>query len=153
VGPATDLEIVKRAETFERAKTGYRARRDLAARLRRAGYPSPQRLEGEVIAELAKAGLFRLRATLVGSTAYQTYSGILGVRLPDELITTEDVDIAKFHSISISIDETMPDMEIVLKKVDPDVCSGFFGGRAVAISRLQERSRFQGRVPYAQPRR
>jgi hypothetical protein len=127
VGPASDPEIIKRAETFERVKTGYRARRELAARLRRAGYPAPPRLEGEVIAELAKAGLFRLRATLVGSAAYQTYSGILGVKLPDELITTEDVDIAKFYGISVSIDETMPDMETILKKVDPTFAPDFSG--------------------------
>ncbi|TFV48259.1 GSU2403 family nucleotidyltransferase fold protein [Bradyrhizobium niftali] len=40
-------------------------------------------MEGLVVSELARAGLFRLRATLVGSMAYQTYSGILGVRLDD----------------------------------------------------------------------
>lgn len=125
VGPADDPEIVRRVETFERSKVGYRARRELAAKLRRAGYPSPPHLEGLVVSELAKAGLFRLRATVVGSVAYQTYSGILGVRLPDELITTEDVDIAKFYGISIFIDETMPDLETVLKKVDPTFAPSF----------------------------
>ncbi len=125
VGPADDPEIVRRVEAFERTKIGYRTRRELAAKLRRAGYPSPPHLEGLVIGELAKAGLFRLRATVVGSVAYQTYSGTLGVKLPDELITTEDVDIAKFYGISISIDETMPDIETVLKKVDPTFAPSF----------------------------
>lgn len=125
VGPANDPEIARRVEAFERIKTGYRVRRDLAARLRRAGFPQPTRLEGEVISELAKAGLFRLRATLVGSAAYQTYSGLLGVRLLGELITTDDVDIAKFYGISISIDETMPDIEKVLRKADPTFTPAF----------------------------
>jgi hypothetical protein len=125
VGPVGDPQIIDRVERFERTKTGYRARRELAAKLRRAGFPSPPRLEGEIIKELAKAGLFRLRATLVGSVAYQTYSGILGVRLPDELIATQDIDIAKFYGISISIDETMPDLEAVLKKVDPTFAPAF----------------------------
>lgn len=125
VGPVDDPEIAKRVESFQRSKTGYRARRDLAAKLRRAGFPSPPRMEGLVIAELARAGIFRLRATLVGSVAYQTYGGVLGVRLPDELITTEDVDIAKFYGISIFIDETMPDLEAVLKKVDPTFAPSF----------------------------
>jgi hypothetical protein len=125
VGPVDDPEIAKRVEAFQRTKTGYRARRDLAAKLRRAGYPAPPQMEGLILAELARAGLFRLRATLVGSTAYQTYSGILGVRLPDELVTTEDLDIAKFYGISISIDESMPDIEGVLKKVDPTFAPSF----------------------------
>ncbi len=125
MGPADDPEIVRRVETFERTKIGYRARRELAAKLRRAGYPSAPHLEGLVISELAKAGLFRLRATVVGSVAYRTYSGTLGVKLPDELITTEDVDIAKLYGISISIDETMPDIETVLKKIDPTFVPSF----------------------------
>ncbi|WP_439366229.1 hypothetical protein ACNJYD_10245 [Bradyrhizobium sp. DASA03005] len=34
-------------------------------------------MEGLVVNELARAGLFPLRATLVGSMAYQTYSGVV----------------------------------------------------------------------------
>ncbi|RXG85873.1 hypothetical protein EAS61_35045 [Bradyrhizobium zhanjiangense] len=114
VGAADDPEIAKRAEAFQRTKIGYRARRELAAKLRRAGYPAPPHMEGLVVNELARAGLFRLRATLVGSMAYQTYSGVLGVKLPDELVTTEDMD--KFYGISISIDESMPNIEEILKR-------------------------------------
>ncbi|WP_439402714.1 GSU2403 family nucleotidyltransferase fold protein [Bradyrhizobium sp. DASA03068] len=51
-------------------------------------------MEGLVVNELARAGLFRLRATLVGSMTYRTYSGVVGLKLPDELVTTEDMDIA-----------------------------------------------------------
>ncbi len=69
--------------------------------MRRAGYPAPPHMEGIVVNELARAGLFRLRATLVGSMAYRTYSGVVGLKLPDELVTTEDMDIAKFYGISI----------------------------------------------------
>jgi hypothetical protein len=125
VGPADDPEIAKRVGAFQRSKTGYRTRREIAAKLRRAGFPSPPHLEGLVVAELARAGIFRLRAILVGSVAYQTYGGVLGVRLPDELVTTEDVDIAKFYGISIFIDETMPDLESVLKKVDSTFAPSF----------------------------
>ncbi|SFJ58843.1 GSU2403 family nucleotidyltransferase fold protein [Bradyrhizobium sp. Gha] len=125
VGPADNPEIAKRAQAFQRTKIGYRARRELAAKLRRAGYPAPPHMEGLVVSELARAGLFRLRATLVGSMAYQTYSGVLGVRLPDELVTTEDMDIAKFYGISISIDDSMPDIEDILKKVDPTFAPSF----------------------------
>lgn len=125
VGPADDPEIEKRVANFQRAKIGYRIRRDLAAKLRRAGFPSPRQMEGQVLSELAIAGLFRLRATLIGSMAYQTYSGVLGVKLPDELIATEDLDIAKFYGISILIDEALPDLEMILKKVDESFSPSF----------------------------
>ena len=38
--------------------------------------------ECEVITEMCRAGFFRLRGVLVGTTAFQCYAGILGVRLP-----------------------------------------------------------------------
>ncbi|MEY9181953.1 MULTISPECIES: GSU2403 family nucleotidyltransferase fold protein [Bradyrhizobium] len=82
-------------------------------------------MEGVVVNELARAGLFRIRATLVGSMAYRTYSGVVGLKLPDELVTTEDMDIAKFYGISIWIDESMPDIEEILKKVDPTSAPSF----------------------------
>jgi hypothetical protein len=47
------------------------------------------------------------------------------VRLANALLTTEDIDIAKFHGISISIDEKMPDLEAVLKTVDPIFAPAF----------------------------
>ncbi|MEY9104351.1 hypothetical protein ABH994_005500 [Bradyrhizobium yuanmingense] len=57
--------------------------------------------------------------------AYRTYSGVVGLKLPDELATTEDMDIAKFYGISIWIDESMPDIEEILKKVDPTCAPSF----------------------------
>ncbi|MCA1415498.1 hypothetical protein I6F30_30875 [Bradyrhizobium sp. NBAIM20] len=57
--------------------------------------------------------------------AYRTYSGVVGLKLPDELVTTEDMDIAKFYGISIWIDESMPDIEEILKKVDPTCAPSF----------------------------
>jgi len=62
--------------------------------------------------------------------AYQTYSGVLGAKLPGELATTEDMDIARFYGISISIDESMHDIGEILKKVDlfsPDETKPFSG--------------------------
>jgi hypothetical protein len=36
---------------------------------------------GDVVAGLARAGVFRLRSVLVGTVAYQSYPAILGVEL------------------------------------------------------------------------
>ncbi|MEY9590924.1 hypothetical protein ABIA06_003215 [Bradyrhizobium yuanmingense] len=108
-------------------------------------------MEGFVVSELARAKLFRLRATLVGSMAYQTYSGVLGVRLPDELVTTEHMDIAKFYGISISIDESMPDIEQILKKLDPTFASSFSFDASKPFSGFANATGSKGRIPYAKP--
>ena len=81
VGPAGDPDIERRVAAFGSIKADHRARRDLASRLRRAGLPAPLPFDGAVVAALARTGMFRLRAVLVGSTAYQSYGGLLGVKL------------------------------------------------------------------------
>src|SRR5271169_4846882 len=81
IGPAGDPDIKRRVAAFGSIKADHRARRDLASRLRRAGLPAPLPFDGAVVAALAKTGMFRLRAILVGSTAYQSYGGLLGVKL------------------------------------------------------------------------
>jgi hypothetical protein len=118
-GPDSDPEIRRRVEEFGRAKAGYRVRRELASKLRAAGLPSPTRLEGDVLSALALAGIFRLRAVLVGSIAYQTYAGVLGVRLPAALMRTGDIDVAQFFGISQQIDDSVDDLQSALQAVDP----------------------------------
>jgi len=104
---------------------GYSARRELAAKLRRAGYPAPPQMEGLVVNELARAGLFGFAPRSSVRWPIGPYSGVVGLKLPDELVTTEDMDIAKFYGISIWIDESMPDIEEILKKVDPTCAPSF----------------------------
>ncbi|MGY3572912.1 GSU2403 family nucleotidyltransferase fold protein [Bradyrhizobium sp. USDA 4504] len=56
----------------------------------------PQRGIGDVIAALAKTGVFRLRGLLIGAIAHQTYAAMLGVRRSAGSRQTGDVDIAQF---------------------------------------------------------
>lgn len=119
VGPEADPDVLQRIREFGFFKSGYRVRRELASKLRAARLPSPTRFEGEVLAALTKAGLFRLRAVLVGSLAYQTYSGVLGIRLPDPLMRTGDLDLAQFFGISQQLDDVAEDVESKLREVDP----------------------------------
>nr|WP_283812472.1 GSU2403 family nucleotidyltransferase fold protein [Bradyrhizobium pachyrhizi] len=80
--------------------------------------PRPAAEIGEIIAALARAGVFRLRGVLVGTIAYQTYAAMLGLRLPSASTITMDIDIAQFTNVSIAIgDRTAPVLE-VLKKVN-----------------------------------
>jgi len=70
------------------------------------------------LAALATAGVFRLRGVLVGTTAYQTYSAMLAVRLPASLMQTEVVDLAQFADLSSEMTDVIPPLSDVLRKVD-----------------------------------
>lgn len=120
VGPKRDEEISKRVTAFQEIKDDIRGRRKLVSTLvREAGMTAPERFTGDIIEALAGVGLFRLRTVLVGTVAFQTYSGILGVRLPSSAMQTGDADFAQFHSISTSVKDTIPPVLEVLRKVDP----------------------------------
>jgi hypothetical protein len=118
VGPQDDPEVAKRVEAFRRTKTSFRERRALVTSLRDAGLPTPLAFVGNVVEALWKAGIFRLRGVLVGTLAYQTYAGLLGLRLPVASIMTGDIDFAQFHSISMLLDDSMPPMLETLQAVD-----------------------------------
>jgi len=70
-----------------------------------AGFPYPDRRTGRVLEELSRAGVFRLGGVLVGSHAFATYHGLLGVRLPEEHAKTSDVDVAASTRVQIAISE------------------------------------------------
>lgn len=118
-GSTSDPEVNKRVEAFGEAKDDYKVRRRMVNQLKQAGMPSPSPIEGDVVRALAEAGLFRVNGMLVGSVAYQTYSGLLGAKLPREAMRTTDVDFAQDHGISVNIGDATPDLFDVLKKVDP----------------------------------
>lgn len=120
VGLATDPEIARRVEEFGREKEQFRGRRKLVSTLtREARLASPERLTGDIVEELERAGLFRLRVVLVGTVAFQTYSAYLGVKLPAAIMQTGDADFAQFHSISHEVEDEIPSILDLLKGVDP----------------------------------
>ena len=119
VGPMDDEEITKRVETFRELKDDIRDRRKIVSALvNQAVFPKPDRLTGDVVQAIADAGFFRMRGVLVGTVAYQTYSSVLGVHLPDTAMMTRDANFDQFHSISVAIDDAMPPTLEVLQKVD-----------------------------------
>jgi hypothetical protein len=118
VGPET-RELVERIEKHKLARDDERERRALVSTLVRSfGLTAPLPRIGAVIAALAKAGIFRLRSVLIGTVAYQTYSAMLGDKLPSALLQTADVDIAQFTSVSIAMGDKTTPMLHVLKQVD-----------------------------------
>jgi hypothetical protein len=118
VGPETP-ELLERISHHKQARDDERERRALVSTLVRSfGQPRPVPEIGKIIAALAKAGIFRLRGVLVGTAAYQTYSAMLGTRLPLATLQTGDVDIAQFKNVSVATgDRTRPIID-VLKEVN-----------------------------------
>lgn len=118
VGPETP-ELLKKIEQHKATLGDERERRTLVTTLVRSfGMPQPVTEIGETVAALAKAGAFRLRSVLVGTAAYQTYSAMLGEKLPSAILQTGDVDIAQFANISAAVEEQMAPILGILKAVD-----------------------------------
>lgn len=91
-----------RAETDARKSKMTR----LARVLRAEGFITMDRETGSMLLAFARAGLFRLGGTLVGTGAYGLYQGELGVRMDyEELAQTGDVDFASFERLSVALED------------------------------------------------
>ncbi len=118
VGPETP-ELLEKIAHHKNARDDERERRALVSTLVRSfALPRPIPEIGDIVAALAKAGVFRLRGVLVGTVAYQTYSAMLGVKLPVRILQTGDVDIAQFKNISVAAKDRTPPILDVLKEAD-----------------------------------
>jgi hypothetical protein len=118
VGPETP-ELLEQISNHKQVRDDERERRTLVSTLVRAyGLPRIIPEFGNIIAALAKAGVFRLHGVLIGTAAYQTYSAMLGAKLPIMIQQTGDVDIAQFEYISVAVGDQTPPVLEVLKKVD-----------------------------------
>ncbi|MDZ4759449.1 MAG: GSU2403 family nucleotidyltransferase fold protein [Alphaproteobacteria bacterium] len=101
------------------AKTDANARRTIRRSLSAAGLSEPDTLTAAIVDALAEAGVFRLRGVIVGTVAFQTYAGFLGIKLPGAAIRTGDLDLAQDYGVSVALNETL-DMSLldILKSVD-----------------------------------
>jgi hypothetical protein len=119
VGPETP-ELLERISKHKEIRYDQDACRKLiSALVHTYGMPRPLDEIGRIIAALADAGAFRLRAVLVGTCAYQSYAAMLGVRLPSSVLMTEDVDIAQFRNVSLATEDAIsPPLLDTLKAVD-----------------------------------
>lgn len=118
-GPVTDREVTARVAAFKTIKDNYQYRLSLVRSLRSAGLPIADRLVGDAVEALWKAGVFRMRCVLVGTTAFQTYAGLLGTRLADAITATEDIDLAQYHSVSLAVEDSVEPPLQALTAIDP----------------------------------
>ncbi|MCC5996847.1 MAG: hypothetical protein JJU18_10820 [Oceanicaulis sp.] len=80
---------------------------DMVAQLRAAGLPALDMQTGKILAALSGSGVFRLGGTLVGTHAFRLYTAELGAWVSGRAVAmTEDVDIAAFERLSMTIDDT-----------------------------------------------
>jgi hypothetical protein len=120
VGPDSDPHVMARVSNFEQAKMSYKDRRALVSSMAAAGLTTPDRFAGDVLEAIERAGFFRLRGVLVGTMAFQTYGGLLGVALPvGTTASTEDLDLAQYRSISVAVEDKTDNILESLQVVDP----------------------------------
>lgn len=80
----------------------------LARVLRAEGFIGTDRDTGSLLLAFARAGVFRLGGTLVGTAAYALYQGELGVRFDsEELAQTGDIDFASFERLSVALGDAV----------------------------------------------
>ncbi|MGR3762289.1 nucleotidyltransferase family protein (plasmid) [Roseobacteraceae bacterium NS-SX3] len=98
-------ERLERQETISRQlKENARERARLLRVLRAEGYLMADAQTGQVLSAMARAGVFRLGGTLVGTHAFRLYEGELGVRIGfDQAALTDDIDIASFERLSVAL--------------------------------------------------
>jgi hypothetical protein len=118
VGPDSE-EVRRRVNAHLDLKGVRKERMDMVRSLRNARLPGPDPLSGRILTALSEAGVFRLRAVVVGTAAFQTYGPILGVRFPNTAGMTSDLDLAQFHSISVLVEDQIDGGLLeVLREVD-----------------------------------
>ncbi|SOH93898.1 hypothetical protein SAMN06273572_102577 [Monaibacterium marinum] len=115
---------IARAGALRDAQDGARRERVRLVRLLRAeGMVMPDLATGQIISAMARAGVFRLGGTVVGTQAFRLYEGLLGVRMGlDQAVATDDIDIASFERLSLALgDRADPDLQQVFAelKFDP----------------------------------
>lgn len=105
-------ELRERIETLKALRQGAEERRRHRVRLirilRAEGFQGVDATTGSLMSALAKAGVFRLGGTVVGTHAFRLYEGILGVRYGfDEMAQTGDIDIASFEKLSLALEDVV----------------------------------------------
>lgn len=109
IGEDSD-EMRQRLDRHEALRQGAQDRQAETARLvrllRAEGYLAPDLGSGQILAAMARAGVFRLGGTLVGTHAFRQYEGVLGLRIgADQAAQTNDIDIASFERLSLALQD------------------------------------------------
>lgn len=100
--------LARHAELAGALKENERQRARLMRVLRAEGYLMSDARTGQAVAAMARAGVFRLGGTLVGTQAFRLYEGELGVRIGlDHAAVTDDIDVASFERLSVALGDSV----------------------------------------------
>ncbi|WP_028712981.1 MULTISPECIES: GSU2403 family nucleotidyltransferase fold protein [unclassified Paracoccus (in: a-proteobacteria)] len=101
-GEELRARLARQEALREAERQSQRERSRLMRILRAEGCLMTDRGSGQVISAMARAGVFRLGGTLVGTQAFRCYEGELGIRIGfDQTAMTDDIDIASFERLSL----------------------------------------------------
>lgn len=96
----SDLRIVTAARQDNRTR--------LIRILRAEAFMRIDAATGSLLSAMAKAGVFRLGGTIVGTHAFRLYEGELGLRYRfDDTAQTRDMDIASFERLSLALEDVV----------------------------------------------
>jgi hypothetical protein len=112
---------IERFRALKRSRAARLGERTRLVRLLRAeGFLSLDAGTGSLLAAMARAGVFRLGGTIVGTHAFRLYEGELGLRYRfDQLAQTNDIDIAAFEKLSLAVEDVAsPPLTEVLADFD-----------------------------------
>jgi hypothetical protein len=102
--PEMDARMARHLDLAANAKARAQERARLVRTLRAEGLPSLDRTTGSLLAGMARAGVFRLGGTVIGTQAFKLYEAELAVRLGEtDLTQTGDLDIAQFERLSLAL--------------------------------------------------
>ncbi len=106
--PELRSRLDRQTEIAKASKQAERERARLMRVLRAEGYLFADVGSGQVVSAMAKAGVFRLGGTIVGTQAFRCYEGELGIRIGfDQSASTDDIDIASFERLSLALADTV----------------------------------------------
>ena len=142
-GKVGDPEIERIVAAHAARHASHRKRRELASHLRRAGLPVPQPMEGAVTAVLAEHGLFVAGSVMVGSVAFQTFGGPLGVKIEEGAYRTQDVDVAQPTRLQIDPKIPAADILVALRGADPSFVPFFLRDEPRLIAGYRNNDNFK----------
>lgn len=106
--PELRERLARHQEIARELKANERERARLMRVLRAENYLMTDARTGQAVSAMARAGVFRLGGTLVGTQAFRLYEGELGVRIGlDQSAVTDDIDIASFERLSIVLGDSV----------------------------------------------
>ncbi|MGU3495211.1 GSU2403 family nucleotidyltransferase fold protein [Xanthobacteraceae bacterium A53D] len=119
------------SEIKQEQRASQQKRMRLIRHLRAEGFLGVDAGTGSLLASLAKAGVFRLGGTIVGTFAFRLFEGELGVRYGfEESAVTDDLDLASFQKLSLALDDVVSEpLQDVLQAFDFEALPSLEPGR------------------------